>query len=227
MGNGKTRAMALASSPLERRMKILAIDTAGWNSSVALWEDGQELVFQEKSAGLDQASSLPQLVKQVVGQHHVDQLLVNNGPGSFTGIRIGLAFAKGFAMGLSLPIKGIDGFTALYVSLECPTDILILIESRRKDIFGKRFQNGTSHPPQSFVREEVEKIILSLNPPLLAGRGIHSFLENLSYKEVSPSWRGAQALAYAFFKNPTIATKALPFYVREADVTCKPCISSL
>jgi tRNA threonylcarbamoyladenosine biosynthesis protein TsaB len=219
--------MALASSPLERRMKILAIDTAGWNSSVALWEDGQELAFQEKSAGLDQASSLPQLVKQVVGQHHVDQLLVNIGPGSFTGIRIGLAFAKGFAMGLSLPIKGIDGFTALYVSLGCPPDILILIESRRQDIFGKRFQNGTPHSPQSFVREEVEKIILSPNPPLLAGRGIHSFLDNLSYKEVTPSWRGAQALANAFFKDPIVVTEALPFYVKEVDVTYKPCISNL
>ncbi|MBY0292369.1 MAG: tRNA (adenosine(37)-N6)-threonylcarbamoyltransferase complex dimerization subunit type 1 TsaB [Alphaproteobacteria bacterium] len=208
-------------------MKVLAIDTAGWNSSVALWEDGQELAFQEQNAELDQASRLPQLVKQVVGQHPIDQLIVNSGPGSFTGIRIGLAFAKGLAMGLSLPIKGIDGFTALYVSLECPPNILILIESRRQDIFGKRFQNGTPHPPQSFTREEVEKIILSPTPPLLAGRGASSFLSNLSYKEVIPPWKGAQALAYTFFKDPTIATEALPFYAREADVTYKPCLSNL
>ena len=86
-------------------MKILAIDTASWNCSVALWEDGQELAFQEKKSERDQAALLPQLVKEVMGQHKVDQLIVNIGPGSFTGIRVGLAFAKGFAMGLRSSFK--------------------------------------------------------------------------------------------------------------------------
>jgi tRNA threonylcarbamoyladenosine biosynthesis protein TsaB len=200
-------------------MKLLAIDTAGWNCSVALWEDGRELTFQEQNAERDQAALLPQFVKDVMGQHTADQLIVNVGPGSFTGIRVGLAFAKGLALGLNLSLKGMDSFTATYVSVESPRNVLILIESRRQDVFGQRFLNGIPGAPQSLTREDLKKILSEQNPPLLAGSEVHPFLEGLTYKEVICPWRGAQSIAYAFFKDPTLVTEPLPFYVKEPDVT--------
>ncbi|OJW50591.1 MAG: tRNA (adenosine(37)-N6)-threonylcarbamoyltransferase complex dimerization subunit type 1 TsaB [Alphaproteobacteria bacterium 41-28] len=209
-------------------MKILAIDTAAWKCSVALWEDGHELAFQEQDSERDQAALLPQFVKDVMGQHTIDHLIVNVGPGSFTGIRVGLAFAKGFAMGLNLPLKGIDSFTATYVSLDSPSDILILIEARRQDVFGQRFLNGISGSPQSLTREALTEILSAQNPPLVAGSGVH-FLEGLSYREVHSRWHGAQSLAHTFFKDPTLAAEPLPFYIREPDVTYsrESCASSL
>ena len=217
--------MALASSTLERFMRILAIDTAAWNCSVALWEDGHELAFQEKVSERDQAALLPQLVKEVMSQHAVDQFIVNVGPGSFTGIRIGLAFAKGLSIGLGLPLKGIDSFTATYLSLESPSDVMILIEARRQDVFGKRFLKGIPQAPQTLTREDIEIILSGSNPPLLAGSGVHTFLEGISYNEAVSPWRGAQSVAHAFFRDPTLATEPLPFYMREADVTYsrEPC----
>jgi tRNA threonylcarbamoyladenosine biosynthesis protein TsaB len=201
-------------------MKILALDTAGWKCSVALWEDGQELAFQEKSSERDQAAILPQLVSEVKGQHTIDQLLVNIGPGSFTGIRVGLAFAKGLAKGWGLPLKGVDGFIATYVSLGSPKDLLVLVEARRQDVYGRRFQNGIPQLPQNFTRAEIETILLLPPPPPLAGSGIHPFLEGLIFKEMPSPWQGAQALAYTFFKDTSLITcDPLPFYVREADVT--------
>ena len=80
-------------------MRVLAIDTADWKSSVALWEDGQELSFQENTQERSQAALLPLLVKDVLGERKADLLLVNLGPGSFTGIRVGLAFAAGIFAG--------------------------------------------------------------------------------------------------------------------------------
>lgn len=206
-------------------MKILAIDTAGWQCSVALWEDGQELAFQEKRSERDQAALLPQLVKEVVGQQKIDHLVVSIGPGSFTGIRVGLAFAKGLAMGWNLPLKGIDSFAATYLSLAPQRDVLILIESRRQDVFARRFQDGIPQIPQSLTRKDIETILSVENPPLLAGSGLHPLLEGLTFKEVCSPWRGARGLAYAFFKDPRSASDPLPFYVREADVT-RPCLST-
>lgn len=222
MGERTPRTMALDSSAVERLMRILAIDTAGWRCSVALWEEGRELAFQEKDSERDQSVLLPQFVKEVMGHQKVDQLIVNIGPGSFTGIRVGLAFAKGLAMGWNLPLKGIDGFTATYVTLESQSDVLVLIEARRQDVFGRRFQNGIPQRPQSLAREEIEELLSTPNPPLLAGSGIHPFLEGLDFKEASSPWRGAQSLAYAFFKDPSIASETLPFYLREPDVTYSP-----
>jgi tRNA threonylcarbamoyladenosine biosynthesis protein TsaB len=199
-------------------VKILAIDTAGWESSVALWEDGKELIFRENKER-NQAATLPRLVKEVLGAERVDLFLVNIGPGSFTGIRVGLAFAKGLTFGLDIPLKGIDAFTATYLSIGSPENVLVLIEAHRQDVFGRWFQKGAPQPPASLTREEIEVHLNLASPPFLAGNGIHPFLEGLSFQEVTSSWKGAQCLAYAYFINPTLAIDPSPFYVREADVS--------
>jgi tRNA threonylcarbamoyladenosine biosynthesis protein TsaB len=199
-------------------VKILAIDTAGWESSVALWEDGRELAFKE-SQERNQAAILPQLVQEVLGKEKVDLFLVNIGPGSFTGIRVGLAFAKGLAFGLGIPLKGMDAFTATYVSIGSPEDVLILIDAHRQDVFGKRFQKGAPQPAESLTREEIEKLLESSNPPFFAGNGVNPFLKGLIFKEIISPWKGAQKHAYSFFKVPSLVVNPFPFYVREADVS--------
>ena len=214
--------MALDSSSLVRFMKILAIDTAGWKCSVALWEDGQELAFQEKSVEKEHAALLPQLVQDIKGQHKIDELIVNIGPGSFTGIRLGIAFAKGLSIGWDIPLKGIDSFATTFASLEATEDVLVLIEARRTDVYARRFLGGIPQDVQSLTRQDLEKILLSPHPPVLAGSGVHPFLDGLIFKEAHTPWQGAQQLAYARFKNPELSSDPLPFYAREADVTCEP-----
>ncbi len=220
--------MALAAPPLERLMKVLAIDTTAWNCSVAFWENDKELAFHEEVSERDQAARLPQLVKDTLGTSLPDQVIVNLGPGSFTGIRVGLAFAKGFAMGLDIPLKGMDGFLANFLCLNNPKDVLVLIEAHRKDVFGRRFIDGIPQDPQSLKREDLEEILKTSSPPSLAGNGIHPFLDGLDFNETTISWKGAQKLAFAFFKNPTLAVEPQAFYVREADVSLpkKSCPSS-
>ncbi len=227
-------------------MKILAIDTAGWSASVALWEDGCELAFEENTQMRDQAVILPGLVENVLegchlrldpGSHRhgvlkqvqddsvvqddnsVQLILVNRGPGSFTGIRVGLAFARGLALGLAVPLKGIDSFMATYQSLNVTEDVLVLLEAHRQDVFGRLFQKGLPLDPHSLTRQDIEKILESPTPPLLGGSGVHPFCEGLVFKEAQSSWKGAQRLAYAFFKDQTLALEPSPFYGREADVS--------
>jgi len=206
-------------------VKVLSIDTAGWDYSVALWEKDRELSFKEKSFERDQAAHLPQLVKEVMGQQKIDQILVNVGPGSFTGIRVGIAFAKGLSIGWNVPLKGIDSFIATYASIEPAEDVLVLIEARRVDVFARRFLRGIPQEPQSLTRKDLEKILGSPNPPLLTGNGLHPFLDGVIFKEAASSWRGAQKLANAFFMNSAFVSPPLPFYIREADVTyaAPPC----
>lgn len=199
--------------------KVLAIETTGWDCSVALWEKGHELAFQEKSGVRDQAALLPQLVKELIGQQKVDQILVNVGPGSFTGIRLGIAFAKGLSMGWNVPLMGMDSFKATYASIEPVEDVLVLIDARRPDIFARRYVKAVPQDPQSLTRQDLEKILASPNPPLLTGTGLHPFLDGIIFKEVVSPWQGAQKLAYAFFKDPGLVSEPLPFYLREADVT--------
>jgi len=200
-------------------MKILAVDTTEWKISLALWEDGVELAFQEYLSPRDQAAQLPCSIQEMLGTDSVDLFLVGTGPGSFTGIRIGLGFLKGLSFGTGIPLKGMDKFTAIRTSLGAPPPLLILLEARRQDIYGQFFEKETPHPPQSFTRDDLASPLTSPTPPLIAGSGFEEFLSPLSYKTLESRWTGAQHLANAFFKDPASATTAAPFYVREADVT--------
>jgi len=200
--------------------KLLTIDTTGWNCSVALWEKGHELSFLERSFDKDQAALLPRLVQEVIGQQKIDIILVNIGPGSFTGIRLGIAFAKGLAMGWNVPLKGMNSFIATYTSIESAEDVLVLIDARRSDVFAQRFLRGLPQAPQNLTRQDLEEILASPKPPILTGSGIHPFLDGLFFKEAVSPWKGAQKLAHAFFKNSALVCNPFPFYLREADVTC-------
>lgn len=206
-------------------MKVLALDTTVWTSSVALWEDGVELDFQENLATRDQAVILPSLVKEVWADHSIDLLLVNRGPGSFTGIRVGLAFARGLSLGLTIPLKGIDGFQVAYQSLDTNQKVLVLIEAKRQDVFGQLFEDGTPLPPQSLTREQIQDLLNAPIPPVLTGSGVQPFLTDMEFEEITSPYKGAQAAAYTFFKNPSLAADPTPFYGREADLTAPRCVS--
>jgi tRNA threonylcarbamoyladenosine biosynthesis protein TsaB len=200
-------------------MIVLALDTTGGDCSVAVWEKGQELSFEEKNFERNQAAFLPQFVREVMGPKKIDEILVNIGPGSFTGIRVGIAFAKGLAMGWNIPLKGMDSFTASYESLNPTDNVFVIIDAKRTDVYARQYVKGIPQNPQSLTREDLEKILLSPHPPLLTGNGLHPFLDGLFFEEAISPWRGAQKLAYSFFKNPNLVSEALPFYLREADVT--------
>ena len=100
MGETVPQSAALDTSSVEGRMKVLPLIRLGWVASCALWENGHEIAFQERDQDRSQAALLPELVRQVIGDHKVDQIIVNVGPGVLTGIRLGIAFAKGLGVGL-------------------------------------------------------------------------------------------------------------------------------
>jgi tRNA threonylcarbamoyladenosine biosynthesis protein TsaB len=70
-----------------------------------------------------------------VGYSDIGRIAVTTGPGSFTGVRIGLATAQGLGLALGVPVIGIDSFTVFAASLETPASCAIVIESRRSEVY--------------------------------------------------------------------------------------------
>lgn len=127
---------------------LLALDASGPSLSVALWRDGA--VLWHHSEGLDRghAERLPPALAAAMdrtglGFASLDAIAATIGPGSFTGIRVGLAAARGLGFALRIPVIGVSSLETVAHGLDetvrAGRPVLALIDSKRADVFAQRF----------------------------------------------------------------------------------------
>ena len=126
-------------------MLILAFETSAKAASVALTENGKLLGESYQNTGLTHSQTLMVMAEDLLKQcgktvEDVTAVAVAEGPGSFTGVRIGVAAAKGFAWGRQIPCYGISTLEAMAVSLGiyqgyvCP-----VMDARRSQVYNALF----------------------------------------------------------------------------------------
>lgn len=128
---------------------ILACSTAHSTCSVALFDHNGLVSYQEKTQKSSQAESLFGLIDHVLdgGNYRMlDALAINIGPGSFTGIRVGLAALKGIALVTGLPLIGITSLEALayHAYLQQAATVLAAIDAGRGQYYGQYFDQMTA-----------------------------------------------------------------------------------
>lgn len=122
-------------------MKILAIDSSGLTASVALWEDDLTLAeFLVHAKKTHSQTLLPMLeaVREKTEFHmeEIDAIAVTSGPGSFTGLRIGSATAKGFGLALDRPIIPVPTLEGLSYNLYGTDQVVCpLMDARRNQVY--------------------------------------------------------------------------------------------
>ena len=127
-------------------MKILALDTATPSLSVAV-ADGQAVLAEiTLSRGETHSKHLMPVIKQVLGLSglavaDLDGFAVTRGPGSFTGLRIGISTIKGLATAVAKPLAGVSSLDALAVQAgESSCLICPLLDARRKEVYFARYR---------------------------------------------------------------------------------------
>ncbi len=126
-------------------MLILAFETSAKAASVALTQDGNLLGESYQNTGLTHSQTLMVMAEDLLKQcsktvSDLDAVAVAEGPGSFTGVRIGVAAAKGLAWGAELPCYGVSTLEAMAVSLGvyegyvCPC-----MDARRNQVYNALF----------------------------------------------------------------------------------------
>ena len=126
-------------------MLILAFETTAKAGSVALLEDGKLLAESYQNTGLTHSQTLMVMAEDMLKQAgktvaDVTALAVAEGPGSFTGVRIGVAAAKGFAWGGEIPCYGVSTLEAMAVTLGAyEGHICACMDARRNQVYNALF----------------------------------------------------------------------------------------
>jgi tRNA threonylcarbamoyl adenosine modification protein YeaZ len=121
--------------------KVLAIDTSTSRSSVAIVEDGKVLYSGFRDGATAHGPSLPALVQEALAVSDVDEVVVGMGPGPFTGLRVGIAFAQSFALAREISVRGVCSLDAIAAQVT-DKDFIITVDARRKEVYWARYTDG-------------------------------------------------------------------------------------
>ncbi|OGP59728.1 MAG: tRNA (adenosine(37)-N6)-threonylcarbamoyltransferase complex dimerization subunit type 1 TsaB [Deltaproteobacteria bacterium RBG_13_61_14] len=170
-------------------MKILAVDTATLAGSVALTEDDQLLGEVTLELPRKHSERLMPSIAFLLEQHglkpqELDGLAVDLGPGSFTGLRVGLATMKGLAFSLNKPLVGINSLEVLVENAAFAFGLLApVLDARKGQVFTALFRGKGGGRPERESEDwaiEPEKLAERISEPvLLFGEGARVYRELL------------------------------------------------
>ena len=121
--------------------KVLAIDTSTSRTSVAIIEDAKVLYSGFRDGATAHGPSLPALVQEALAVSDVDEVVVGMGPGPFTGLRVGIAFAQSFALAREISVRGVCSLDAIAAQVT-DKDFIITVDARRKEVYWARYTDG-------------------------------------------------------------------------------------
>ena len=150
--------------------KVLAIDTSTSRSCVAIIDGSKLLYSGYRDGATAHGPSLPALVQEALAVSDVDEVVVGMGPGPFTGLRIGIAFAQSFALAREIPVRGVCSLDAIAAQVT-EKDFIITVDARRKEVYWARYTDGArvGEPAVNFPADVTgAKIHADLFPDMVA-----------------------------------------------------------
>lgn len=215
-------------------MIILALDTAMAACSVAVSDGGVVLASSLVPMERGHAEALAPMVQEVMIEAglpfpDLDRIAVTVGPGTFTGVRIGLAMARGLGLALRLPVIGIDSLSAIAAN-EVPDgkNVLVAADARKDEVYAALFENGRTVRPPYVVAARLAACDV---PPgtLVMGTAAPAVIAASGRGDLVLSSAGALPVAANFIALAAglapPGSMPAPLYLREADA--KPQASAL
>lgn len=221
-------------------MRILAFDSSLGGCSAALWrDDATEAVAAETlDAATGQAELLPPLVARVAaaggGFGAIDRLAVTVGPGHFTGLRAGLAFARGLALATRLPLVGVTTLAAIAHAIapaaRSGCQVVVALDSKRAEAFFQAFTDELVplEEPQAMTPAHYAAGRTAARPLLVAGSAAVVLGRELERRAIAwaaapvPERPLAVVVARLAAMTDPAAAPAVPLYLHPPATTQAP-----
>jgi tRNA threonylcarbamoyladenosine biosynthesis protein TsaB len=203
---------------------ILGIDTAFGPIGVALLSARGEVVAHEvvPDALGAQAEKLPPLVEQMFASHGlkpaaVTRIAVSTGPGAFTGVRVGLAFAKGLALALKVPLLGFTTLECLMAQAQVArpdASYAAVIDARRNEWYA---QGMSAFGPQVMTADGVRAAIDQMKRPLVVVGSGAAIIAARDVEVLAIQTVDARELARLALQAEPASHPPVPCYLRAPD----------
>lgn len=213
-------------------MRLLAFDTAAAACSVAVMEDGALRAHRLVEMARGHAEALLPMIAETLaeaglGYRDLDRLAVTVGPGAFTGLRIGLAAARGLALATGLPVVGVTTFEAIAHGAAADLPGLIVAETKRADVYAQPFAapGEPAAPPAAVEAGDLPALAEAHPGPLVgdAAERAAALLAGLGVaRRAVPARVDARAVAAVAAARSTVdPAPPRPLYLRPPSVTVK------
>lgn len=206
-------------------MRVLVLDTALGACQAGVFDGETAVATLERlmeQGGMERIAGLTRDLMQSAGAgfEAVDRIGVTTGPGSFTGLRVGLAFAQGLGAALARPVVGVSSLDALAASTVETGAVLAVIDARREQVYARVFRDGVgTGPAEALSLADAAALAESLGPGLrLVGSGAALLADGLERPQITPlAAPTLAALAGLTQAADPEATPPRPLYLRAPD----------
>ncbi len=201
-------------------MIVLALDTCLYACSAAVVRGGAVLAARIEPMSRGHQERLAPLVAEIMGEaglsfDQLDRIAVTVGPGSFTGLRVGLAFAKGLSAALGIPAIGVGSLEAL--AQPHAGRVFAVLDAKRGQVYLQAFADGAAvSAPDALPIETAAARLAELAPDLLVGTGA-ALLADMRPSARVIAADHADPAAVAALAAARAPTPPRPLYLRAPD----------
>ena len=211
---------------------LLSLDSSAVTASVALTDGDRVIKSEFVNSGLTHSETLLPMVKRVMGDNEfssLDAVAITAGPGSFTGVRIGVATVKGIAFAGNIPCYGVSTLEAIaynFVAENCV--VCAVMDARRMQFYNAIFkvENGIVSrftPDRAISIDDLREELKQYDSVIIAGDGAalcsqNIALDNCKIAADDKIYQNALSVAKCVKNKKAIAPSALmPVYLRQSQ----------
>ena len=211
---------------------ILCIETATTNCSVAIAHNGKTLAVKEDYNGsYSHAEKLHLFIQEILGENNLklsnlDAVAISTGPGSYTGLRIGVSAAKGLCFSLDIPLISVPTLTALANQVEQPGIVIPMLDARRMEVYAAVFNSGKEQILKTFaiiLEPDSFREYLERDRVYFIGNGVEKFQKICQHPNANfienklPSAREMVEIAVSKYKISDFEDVAYfePYYLKD------------
>lgn len=199
---------------------ILAIDTSTAACSAALFDSAGRCVAQrDELIGRGHAERLVPMIEQLLDGRIAQRILVGVGPGSFTGLRVGIAAAQGLAIGWGAGLSGMSSLALLASGTTAEASVATAIQGGHGELFVQQFEQPLA-PSSPLLNLPPQAAAALISAELVVGPGAADLVEARGWGEAIESWPQAANALKLPEEMRNLAPR--PLYARAPDASARP-----